>query len=589
MIWQSNLYAIPLLVGAALLIIFALIAWRRDSTLGVTLFFIYAIFVAGLLIAYALQLLSAELPVIVIWVKIQHIFYCLPVIWLLFVIIYTNHENWLSPRNIAVLFFIPAFQAIAAWTNEFHGLYWQAVGTVTSNGVVIFQPVNGPLFYVGMIYLYFIVALTLVVLVGSILLAPSFFRGQIAWLLTAALMPVLGNLPTLAGVTQMWRFDPTPFGFALVCVPMGWNLFRQNLFDIVPAAYGKIVRSMSDAIIVLNAENRVVDINPAAEALTGIQASDAMGKPVRVAFPRVPELLNRYRDAPEAQDELEFAQGDDKIYLDMRLSSIYNRSGKMTGRVIVLRDITLSKQAEETIRQYAAELEASNNELDAFSHTVAHDLKAPIGIIMGYTHILQQHEQLDPTVTKYVQNIEKAAGRMENMITGLLLLARLRNISDMVTPVDMTKAARGAAERFQGQMEQRGIRLEVMEPMPEALGHDVWLEEVFANLIGNAVKYIGRENPAPCISVQGTRQGALVRYEVQDNGMGISEENQAKLFDMFSRFHTQEATGAGLGLSIFLRIVTRLKGEVGVESQPGAGSTFWFTLPAAADDSPESS
>src|SRR5690606_20378069 len=130
-----------------------------------------------------------------------------------------------------------------------------------------------------------------------------------------------------------------------------------------PAAYGKIVRSMSDAIIVLNAENRVVDINPAAEALTGIQASDAMGKPVRVAFPKVTELLNRYRDAPEAQDELEFSQGDDKVYLDMRLSSIYNRSGKMTGRMIVLRDITLSKRAEETIRQYAAELEASNNEL----------------------------------------------------------------------------------------------------------------------------------------------------------------------------------------------------------------------------------
>ncbi len=588
MAWQSNLYAIPLLVVSALLIIFALIAWRRDSTLGVTLFFIYAIFVAGLMIAYALQLMSADLQIILFWVKIKHIFYCLPVIWLLFVTIYTNHGNWLTPRNIAILFFIPAFQAIAAWTNEFHGLYWQAVGTATIDGAVTFQTINGPLFYVGMLYLYLIVALSVVIMVGSIIRAPSFFRGQIAWLLAGVFMPVLGNLLTITGLSDTLHFDTTPIGFALVCLPIGWNLFRQNLFDIVPAAYGKIVRSMSDAIIVLNAENKVVDLNPAAEALTHIPASVAIGKSVREAFPQAPDLLTRYRDAPEAQVELEFNEGSSKLFLDMRLSSIYNRSGKMTGRVIVLRDITQSKKAEETIRQYAVELETSNNELDAFSHTVAHDLKAPIGIIMGYTHILQQHEQLEPTVIKYVQNIEKAAGRMENMITGLLLLARLRNISDIVTPVDMTQAAKGATERFQGQMEERGIKIEIMEQMPPAMGHDIWLEEVFANLIGNAVKYIGRENPAPCISVKGYRQGQIVRYEVEDNGMGISQENQAKLFDMFSRFHTHEATGAGLGLSIFLRIVTRLKGEVGVTSEPDAGSTFWFTLPAA-DEMPQSS
>jgi signal transduction histidine kinase len=113
------------------------------------------------------------------------------------------------------------------------------------------------------------------------------------------------------------------------------------------------------------------------------------------------------------------------------------------------------------------------------------------------------------------------------------------------------------------------------------MGYGPWIEEVFANLISNAIKYIGKDNPEPRIIVRGSRVGSIVRYEVKDNGLGISEKDQERLFEMFSRFHTGEASGLGLGMSIVQRIVDRLNGQLGVESALGKGSSFWFALAAA--------
>ncbi len=582
MLWQSNLYAVPLLVGAALLIFFELVAWRRDSTLSVMLFFVYALFCAGLMIAYALELLSADLQVILFWKKIQHIFISTPVIWLLFIIVYMGQRDWLTPRRLMALFFVPVCQMIAAWTNEYHGLYWTSVGTQqAAGGLTVFQRTYGVLFYVGIGYLYFITALSILVMVWTLIRSRATYHDQIGLLLAGVSLPALSNIPTLMGLTHALHFDFTPLGFALACLPIGLNLYRQNMFDVVPSAYRQVIHSMSDAVIVLNVENTLIDANPAAEALLQKPSAQIIGQPARAVFAAAPEFLKRYEDATESLDEVVFGMGRLQRYFDMRISGLYNRGGKLTGRVVVLRDVTERKQAEETIRQAAHELEERNDELNAFSHTVAHDLRAPLGIMMGYVSVLQHEDGLSPAAHKYLGSMEKAALRMDNMITGLLLLSRVRNISEVVTAVDMTQAAQAALERFHKQVEERSIHVEITPDMPRALGHDVWIEEAFANLIGNAVKYIGRDNPAPCITVRGLRQGEWIRYEVEDNGLGISEDDQQKLFEMFARFHRDEATGAGLGLSILLRIITRLKGEVGVESVLGAGSTFWFTLPAA--------
>jgi PAS domain S-box-containing protein len=232
-----------------------------------------------------------------------------------------------------------------------------------------------------------------------------------------------------------------------------------------------------------------------------------------------------------------------------------------------------------------AELEASNSELDAFSHTIAHDLKAPLASIIGYGSLLEEEIRgLSPETISLLATMLKAADRMSDMIDQLLLLALLRDKLADVETVPMGPVVEGALARFQSQLTEAGIHVEVAPDLPPALGHAQWVTEVFANLISNAIKYMGRDNPAPRIAIRGRREGAYVRYEVQDNGMGIAPEDHPRLFERFARFHGRASSGLGLGLSIVRRIVTNLNGEVGAESAPGVGSTFWFTLPAPEDE-----
>jgi signal transduction histidine kinase len=241
----------------------------------------------------------------------------------------------------------------------------------------------------------------------------------------------------------------------------------------------------------------------------------------------------------------------------------------------------------QTIQQQVVELEQRNQELDAFSHMVAHDLRSPLQIVLGYAHMYatEYTDSLSQDVVLGLEEIANYAQKMEEMVNNLLLLARLRHIDDIeVESVDAEAAVQAAAGRFQERVESRGIDIRIGDDLPPALANTIWLEEVFANLIENAVKYIGSQTLDPCISITGSRTNDVVRYEVEDNGIGIAPEKQEQLFAMFSRVHERaqedHTGGLGLGLSIVHRIVTRLDGRLGVESEPGQGSVFWFELPA---------
>jgi PAS domain S-box-containing protein len=273
---------------------------------------------------------------------------------------------------------------------------------------------------------------------------------------------------------------------------------------------------------------------------------------------------------------------EQSTYLRAKLSPVTE-----TGDIlIVVDDVTELKQAEETVRTYATELELRNAELDAFSHTVAHDLRRPLSHIVGYADMVRLvgKDELSPQTSEFLERIGDAALNMSEMIQSLLMLAQLRDTNEVVEPVNMSTLIDTALKRVQPEIEKRGVYVEVVQPVPDALGYAPWLEEVFANLINNAVQYIGQSNTDPTITIRAVAQGEHLRYEVVDNGLGIPLEHQPHLFDMLTRFHQDQSSGTGLGLSIVQRIVNKLGGTVGVKSEPGQGSIFWFTLPVAPDE-----
>lgn len=262
-------------------------------------------------------------------------------------------------------------------------------------------------------------------------------------------------------------------------------------------------------------------------------------------------------------------------------------SGLLAFTAVIVLDVILiiylwqRNRTEQALRGYASTLEATNSELDAFNHTIAHDLKHPLTIINGYAHLLTD-EDLTPEGRRMLNTIPKVVDNMVEMIDGLLQLAKLRDVSASRTTVDMNAALKKALARFDDARNQ--IMLE--GDLPPALGHEAWMTEVFANLINNALKYTP-EDRTPSLYVRGIKQGKAVRYEVSDNGIGIKPEDQQRIFEMFTRITGDNQPvmykGLGIGLSIVKRVIQRQGGEVGVTSKPHEGSTFWFTLPAVPD------
>jgi len=248
-------------------------------------------------------------------------------------------------------------------------------------------------------------------------------------------------------------------------------------------------------------------------------------------------------------------------------------------------EMSRREEAEAQLRQYASELETRNAELDAFAHTVAHDLKGPLTAVLGAGSALHKFPDLpDGKRRQLLQAVLEGGRWMKGIVDALLLLASVRGKGKVDTSrLDMVHLVRETRQRMALLVEERRAEIVLPETLPAAVGYGPWVEEVWANYLSNAVKYGGTP---PQIEVGGTVQAdGLVRFWVHDNGPGLNPEQQERLFIPFERMHSVNAEGHGLGLSIVRRIVEKLGGKIGVSSNVGKGSTFYFTLPAA-DDSP---
>jgi signal transduction histidine kinase len=240
--------------------------------------------------------------------------------------------------------------------------------------------------------------------------------------------------------------------------------------------------------------------------------------------------------------------------------------------------------ANERLVRSNDELRERNEELDAFVHTVAHDLKSPLGIVAGYAEMLALNcaEMDADELEQLSRSAAQMAHKLARIVDNLLLLARARKADVMAISVNMPEAVAGALERLRPEIEETGAEVTVPDEWPEALGYGPWVEEVWVNYIGNAVKYGGSP---PRVELGARPDGEdYARFWVRDNGPGLDQDQQTVLFIEFTRLAELRAEGYGLGLSIVRRIVEKLGGQVGVESAVGQGSEFYFTLPTPSDD-----
>jgi PAS domain S-box-containing protein len=245
-------------------------------------------------------------------------------------------------------------------------------------------------------------------------------------------------------------------------------------------------------------------------------------------------------------------------------------------------DITERKQALERLREQAEMLRDRNEELDAFAHTVAHDLKNPISSMMGFTSlVLTYYDRMsDDRIKENLRLIMESGYKLKQIINSILLLAGVTRMESVqMHALDMGDIVYSAQSRLMPMIDEAQAEIVMPQRFPAALGYAPWVEEIWANYLSNALKY-GGTPPRIAFGADEIIDGQ-VRFWVEDNGQGLSAEEMERVFMPFTRMTQAKIEGHGLGLSVVQRIVERLGGQVGVESEVGRGSRFSFTLPAA--------
>ncbi|MBN1139835.1 MAG: PAS domain-containing sensor histidine kinase [Anaerolineae bacterium] len=359
--------------------------------------------------------------------------------------------------------------------------------------------------------------------------------------------------------------------------------------------YRTLVEISPDAITLTDLDGKILFCNQQAALLNGCNNPEELVGRNSFEFiapedrPRaIDNALKALQGVPLKNIEYTVLKEDGTRFLaELNTALVTDAEGRARGFIGAMHDITHHKEVEEALRQSNAELQAQKDDLDAFAHTVAHDLQSPLAFIIGMAELLADEGETVPLAEqqRYLQAIVQHGLKVSRITEELLLLAQVRRGAVKLEPLDMARIVAEAWQRLAEVAQDYKAEISLPGAWPTALGHGPWVEEVWVNYLSNALKYGGR--PPHLELGAAVQSDDQVRFWVHDNGPGLTEEKQSRLFIPFTQIAQARATGYGLGLSIVHRIVEKLGGQVGVESDGVNGTTFSFTLPGAPEGKPD--
>jgi len=361
--------------------------------------------------------------------------------------------------------------------------------------------------------------------------------------------------------------------------------------------YRRLIEGVSDyAIYSLDPKGYITSWNAGVRRLKGYEAHEIVGQ----HFSRFYAEDDAARGLPQQVLDTAAREGHfegegwrvrkdgTRFWSSVVVTPIRNDEGTLIGFSKITRDVTDRKILLDTIQQHAEELEIrikqqeqTNAELEAFSYSVSHDLRAPLRAIDGFSNIILEEfgDKLPEQARDYLSEIITAAGRMNRLVRDLLDYSRLSRLDLEVVPVEVMAAIADACNQLDSEAASR-ISLDV-QPNLQVKAHGAVVRQAIFNLINNALKFTKPGTP-PKVNVSAFRRGQQVHIQVKDEGIGIAPQHRERVFQVFERLHnSQEYPGTGIGLAIVKRGIIRMGGSVGLESELGKGSTFEIRLPAA--------
>jgi PAS domain S-box-containing protein len=352
------------------------------------------------------------------------------------------------------------------------------------------------------------------------------------------------------------------------------------------------LNSVGAGFVCTDREGRVTRMNAVAQSICEWPEAEALGRslwdvmqrenrpPEMIARNPIDVMLAEQISEDVAREIVSISRTGRRTPLQVHAGLTHASDGSVRGLAILLRDLTQLRRAEDDRLRYVEDLQRSNAELEQYAYIASHDLQEPLRMVANYTELLAQRYQgkLDEKADKYIFYASDGARRMQRLVADLLAYSRVGSQGKPLAPVASALTLQGVLRALSALIRESGATVEY-GPLPRVMADEGQLAQLFQNLLGNAIKF--RSEAAPRIAVCAERAGEQWRFSVADNGIGIEMQYVDRIFRMFQRLHEiGKYEGSGIGLAVAKRIVERHGGRIWVESQPGVGTTFFFTLPA---------
>ncbi|GAA0649695.1 histidine kinase N-terminal 7TM domain-containing protein [Salarchaeum japonicum] len=522
---------VSLVSGAAALLV-AGYAWRSRTAPGARALTAFLVASAVWAAGNAAQVAATTLPQKLLAVDAQYVGIAFaPVAWLVFAAQYADRDSWLTPRTLALLCLLPAATLALAWTNGLHGLVRTDAALETTGGVVTLTREFGPWFWVAWAYFGVTNTLGTLFLLGSLVGSPPAFRGQVVAVLVGVSVPAVAQVAYFAGASP---FEPEAF-VGVTAVAFGYALSRHALLDVVPVARDTLVEELDDGVLVVNAANRVVDANGAAERL--LDATDVVGE-------SVDDVLSARVRGADDETPVSVTDADGRE----RWVTVTESALDDGGTLVRIRDVT---ELERKRRELARE----NDRLNRVADTISHDVRSPLTVAAGSLALARETGSVED-----FDRAERALDRVERVVDSTVRAAR----TDLGVPdrerVDIESVARDAWETS-----ETGDAALAVESTGTVLADRSQVRSLLENLFRNAVAHGGAET----VRVQATDAG----FVVADDGTGIAADERERVFD--TGYTTSDA-GTGLGLSIVQAIADAHDWTVTLDGADEGGARFAF-------------
>jgi len=522
-----------LLVGSLIGILTFFFLLRFRNTPGVKYWQIWQIATSFWAFTYAFEFAATDIETKIMWSKLSYlgIVYC-SIAFFLFSLEISAQYSLLKKRYVIALFAIATIFLLSPFTNDLHHLHWRSYSINAETNATNY--VYGPFFWIIFGFSYLSLTAGIINIAMLFFRLSGFYKRQIALLFFASLLPPIGNLIYVFHINPVPGFDWTPFTFLVTGILIAINISRFKMFDLVPFARNTLIDIIPDAILIIDKSLRIADLNPAMRKLINLNDKELIGQRIEKVFPDHEQLISDVLSHQEYRSEISQEMDGEMQYFDMQTTSLFDHSNQHTGRLIVLKDITQRVNADEKVKEANLLLTTEIHEkeklivdLDAFAHMVAHDLKNMLGVIVSGSGLIKSgiDDMTKDELLEINELVNLSAVKTMHITNELLTLATIRQQEVKLVPVNIQKVILDSISRLNNMILEHDAILKVPENLPQVMGNEAWLEEVWINFISNALKYGGTPPVIQfgCDILSDNR----VKYWIKDNGKGLEKEDMA--------------------------------------------------------------